>query len=314
MSEHPAISVRGLTRRFGDVLAVDDLSFDVRPGRVTGFLGPNGAGKTTTLRMILGLTRPDRGTATVGGRPYASIARPARVVGAVLEASTFHPGRTGLGHLRLFAPAAGASVARCHELLALVGLTEAAERRVGGYSLGMRQRLGLATALLGDPDVFILDEPTNGLDPAGIAWLRTFLRSLAAQGRTVLVSSHVLAEVQQSVDDVVIVAGGRLAHASSLAELEARTVPRVHVASPDTDGLARLVAAHGWTQEPAGTAPSRPGHVHLVGVGAAEVGAAAHAAGLELHELHGESPGLEDVFLDLVTPAARPTTTDGSPS
>ena len=300
MTPGTPITVRGLTRRFGQVLAVDDLSFDVAPGRVTGFLGPNGAGKTTTLRMILGLARPDAGTASIGGRAYTEIPQPAREVGAVLEASSFHPGRTAIQHLLLFAPAAGASRARCDELLGLVGLTEAADRRVGGFSLGMRQRLGLATALLGDPQVLILDEPTNGLDPGGIAWLRSFLRGFAADGRTVLVSSHVLSEVQQSVDDVVVIARGRMVHASPLAALADLATPAVHVTSPDPAGLARLVAAHGWTATPTAPPDETRTSVTLVGTTTSAVGAAAHAAHLELHELRGESPGLEDVFLSLV--------------
>jgi len=315
MTPGTPITVHGLTRRFGQVLAVDDLSFDVAPGRVTGFLGPNGAGKTTTLRMILGLARPDAGTATIGGRAYADIPQPAREVGAVLEASSFHPGRTAIQHLLLFAPAAGASRARCDELLGLVGLTEAAGRRVGGFSLGMRQRLGLATALLGDPQVLILDEPTNGLDPGGIAWLRSFLRGFAADGRTVLVSSHVLSEVQQSVDDVVVIARGRMVHASPLAALADLATPAVHVTSPDAAGLARLVAAHGWTATPTAPADETRASITLVGTTTSAVGAAAHAAHLELHELRGESPGLEDVFLSLVGEApplqrhaAAPTT------
>ncbi|PFG37654.1 ABC-2 type transport system ATP-binding protein [Flavimobilis soli] len=315
MTPGTPITVRGLTRRFGQVLAVDDLSFDVAPGRVTGFLGPNGAGKTTTLRMILGLARPDAGTATIGGRAYVDIPQPTREVGAVLEASSFHPGRTAIQHLLLFAPAAGATRARCDELLALVGLTDAAERRVGGFSLGMRQRLGLATALLGDPQVLILDEPTNGLDPGGIAWLRSFLRGFAADGRTVLVSSHVLSEVQQSVDDVVVLAHGRMVHASPLSELAALATPAVHVTSPDASGLARLVATHGWAVAPGAPADGSRTSVALLGTTTGVVGAAAHAANLELHELRGETPGLEDVFLSLVGEApplqrhaAEPTT------
>src|SRR5215218_2474943 len=215
------VQAQGLTKRYGGRAAVDDLSFTVRPGRVTGFLGPNGAGKTTTLRMLLGLVRPTAGAATIGGRRYVELPQPLRSVGAVLEASNFHPGRSGRDHLRILAPSAAASAGRVEEVLHLVGLDQSAHRRAGGYSLGMRQRLGLAAALLGDPRVLVLDEPANGLDPEGIRWLRGYLRTLAAQGRTVVVSSHVLSEVQQTVDDVVIIANGRLVHSSSLAELEA---------------------------------------------------------------------------------------------
>src|SRR5665811_1940819 len=199
-----------LSKNFGHVHAVDDLSFTVHPGRVTGFLGPNGAGKTTTLRILLGLVSATAGTATIGGSTYGHFVRPMRSVGAALEAANIHPGRSALDHLRVYAPQAGVSDARCREVLDLVGLGPVARRRVGGFSLGMRQRLALATTLLGDPPVLLLDEPANGLDPEGIAWLRVLLRHLASEGRTVLVSSHVLSEVEQTVDDVVIIAKGRL--------------------------------------------------------------------------------------------------------
>ncbi|HEY7143357.1 MAG TPA: ATP-binding cassette domain-containing protein [Streptosporangiaceae bacterium] len=217
----PAIQARGLTKRFGPVLAVDQLSFDIEPGTVTGFLGPNGAGKTTTLRMLLGLVRPDAGSAVINGQRYASLDAPLHRVGAVLESSGCHPGRTARAHLRIQAMAGQASRSRIDEVLELTELTEAAGRRVGGYSLGMRQRLGLATALLTEPDVLILDEPANGLDPEGVRWLRDLLRGLAAAGRTVLVSSHILAEVAQTVDSVVIISQGRLAAQAPLAELTA---------------------------------------------------------------------------------------------
>ncbi|HEU5109594.1 MAG TPA: ATP-binding cassette domain-containing protein [Micromonosporaceae bacterium] len=213
------ISVRALSKRFGAVAAVEDLTFDVPPGRVTGFLGPNGAGKTTTLRMLLGLVRPTAGEALIGGRPYRDLAEPRRTVGAVLEATGFHPGRRGRDHLRGAAVAAGLPPTRVDEVLDQVGLTGDGHRRVRRYSLGMRQRLGLATALLGDPRVLVLDEPGNGLDPAGMAWLRDLLRQQAAAGRTVVVSSHVLSEVAQTVDHVVIVHRGRLRFDGPLAAL-----------------------------------------------------------------------------------------------
>src|SRR5690606_29652604 len=197
-----AIQATNLTKRYGKTTAVDDLSFSVRPGEVTGFLGPNGAGKTTTLRMLLGLVKPTSGTATIGGTPYRDLARPLATVGTALEASSFHPGRTARNHLAVYASAAGIPQSRVDAVLAQVGLDQYGDRRVGGYSLGMRQRLGLAFALLGDPQVLVLDEPVNGLDPEGIRWIRNFLRSLAAEGRTVLISSHLLSEVQQSVDRV----------------------------------------------------------------------------------------------------------------
>jgi len=215
----PLICVQGLTKRFGEVRAVEDLTFDVAAGRITGFLGPNGAGKTTTLRMLLGLIRPTAGSALIDGRPYRELPRPRRVVGAVLDASGFHPGRSGRDHLRVLAGTTGVPLARVDVVLDQVSLTADAGRRVQGYSLGMRQRLGLASALLGDPRVLILDEPANGLDPAGVAWLRTFLRGLAVDGRTVLVSSHALAEIAQTVDDVVIISSGSLQYSGPLAGL-----------------------------------------------------------------------------------------------
>ncbi|MDT0164673.1 ABC transporter ATP-binding protein [Actinotalea sp. AC32] len=291
------IAVHGLTKTFGPVRAVDDLTFEVRPGRVTGFLGPNGAGKTTTLRALLGLVRPTAGTATIGGRRYTEIPRPQRVVGAALEAASFHPGRTARDHLRVYAPQVGVDDARCDEVLGLVGLSDVAGRRVGGYSLGMRQRLGLATTLLGDPRVLVLDEPANGLDPEGIRWLRDLLRFLAGEGRTVLVSSHVLSEVQQTVDDVVIIARGRLVHASSLAGLAALERTGTRLRSPDADALDKVAGR--W-----GPAVRRlaPGTVEVDGVEPAEAGRAAFDAGLELHELASLSVGLEEIFLRLTAP------------
>jgi ABC-2 type transport system ATP-binding protein len=213
------ITVAGLTKRYGPVTAVDGLTFRVEPGQVTGFLGPNGAGKTTTLRMLLGLVTPTGGSALIGGRRYADLREPRRAVGAVLEATGFHPGRTGRDHLRVLAEAGGIAAERVAAVLGQAGLESAADRRVRGYSLGMRQRLGLAAALLGDPGVLILDEPANGLDPAGMAELRDVLRALAADGRTILMSSHVLSEVAQTVDRVIIIAGGTLRFAGPLGEL-----------------------------------------------------------------------------------------------
>jgi ABC-2 type transport system ATP-binding protein len=288
------IEVDRLSKSFGPVRAVDALSFSVRPGAVTGFLGPNGAGKTTTLRMLLGLVTPDSGSATIGGRRYRDIPHPAHEVGAALELSGFHPGRSARDHLRVLAPQVGVGDRRCDEVLATVGLSGAARRRVGGYSLGMRQRLALAAALLGDPQVLVLDEPANGLDPQGIVWLREFLRHLAhRQGRTVLVSSHVLGEVQETVDDVVVVAGGRLVSASPLHELIAAAAPRVRVAGPNRPGLEAALARAGWVV-------SADGDVLLVsGADPGAVGRVAFAAGLELHELTAERPDLESVFLRL---------------
>jgi len=215
------ITITGLTKRFGTIEAVDDLTFDVPAGQVTGFLGPNGAGKTTTLRMLLGLVAPTAGEALIGGRRYQDLDAPRRVVGAAVEAMAAHPGRRARDHLWVLANAAGAAPERVDEVLDMVGLTEAQDRRVGGFSLGMRQRLGLASALLGDPQYLVLDEPANGLDPAGMAWLRGLLRRLAGEGRTVLVSSHVLSEIAQTADHVVIINRGHLRYAGPLADLDA---------------------------------------------------------------------------------------------
>jgi ABC-2 type transport system ATP-binding protein len=215
------IEAASLSKRYGAVLAVDQLSFTVDPGQVVGFLGPNGAGKTTTLRMLLGLVQPDQGGATIGGRRYSELPAPAHQVGAVLEAASFHPGRTARNHLRIQALAAQADSARIEDMLDLVDLGYAAGRRVGGFSLGMRQRLGIATALLADPEVLILDEPTNGLDPEGVRWLRDLLRGMAADGTAVLISSHILAEVAQSVDSVIIVNHGRMVTQAPIGKLTA---------------------------------------------------------------------------------------------
>ncbi|RBY81962.1 ABC transporter ATP-binding protein [Geodermatophilus sp. TF02-6] len=290
------VEVRGLTKTFGAVRAVDDLSFTVEPGSITGFLGPNGAGKTTTLRMALGLLRPDSGTATFGGRPYASLPDPLRLVGAVLE-TAFHPARSGRNHLRVYCRAAGLPVRRADEVLVQVGLGDAGRRRAGGYSLGMRQRLALATALLGDPAVLVLDEPANGLDPEGIQWLRGFLRHLAhEEGRTVLVSSHLLAEVEQTADRVVIVGAGRLVREGSIAQLRAGAdgAGTVLVRSPEAARLAGLLAADGRTV-------GREGDdgLTVTGLSTAEVGRQAFAAGVELHELRSRTSGLEEIYFRL---------------
>lgn len=294
--EAGVVAVAGLAKSFGAVHAVTDLSFTVQPGRVTGFLGPNGAGKTTTLRLLLGLATPDAGAATIGGRRYSEWTRPWQRVGAALEASSFHPGRTARDHLRVYAPQVGVNDLRCDEVLAIVGLSDAARRRVGGFSTGMRQRLALAATLLGDPQVLLLDEPANGLDPEGIAWLRRFLRHLAGQGRTILVSSHVLSEVEQTVDDVVIIARGRLVHASSLDALAALARPAVRITSPDAAGLAALVTDLGW--DPVARFDS-PTTALLYDRQCAEVGAAAFARGLPLHELSPAGTSLEAVFLKM---------------
>ena len=240
-----AIEVHGLTKRFGAVLAVDQLSFTADAGRVVGFLGPNGAGKTTTLRMLLGLVNPTQGTATVNGSRYVELGDPVHTVGAVLDGGMLHPGRTGRNHLRALAKAVGIGDARVEELLELVALKDAGNRRAGGYSLGMRQRLGLAAALLGDPKVLVLDEPANGLDPQGIRWLRDFLRGLASEGRAILVSSHVLAEVAQTADDVVVIARGRSVAQAPLAEIMAMGGGGMRVRGPDVARLAELLEGQG---------------------------------------------------------------------
>jgi ABC-2 type transport system ATP-binding protein len=290
------ITIEGLTKRFGEVVAVDDLSFEVDQGTVVGFLGPNGAGKTTTLRMLLGLVTPTAGSARIDGRAYRALADPIRHVGAVLEASSFHPGRSARNHLRVVATAAGLPLARADAVLDQVGLTHAARRRVGGFSLGMRQRLGLATALLGDPQVLILDEPANGLDPEGVHWLRGMLRHLADQGRTVLVSSHVLAEVAQTVDQVVIIARGRLVTQSTLAALTARTEQLVRVRTPQAQDLQPLLAAQGIQAD-------LDGGDQLIAVGTTTevVGGAAAAAGIVIYEMRAERSNLEEVFLQLTS-------------
>ena len=286
------IDVVGLTKRFGTVLALDDLSFSVRPGVVTGFLGPNGAGKTTTLRCLLGLVSPTAGTVTIDGRAYRDIHDPLRTVGAALEAASFHPGRSARAHREVMALAGGLPTARVGEVLTLVGMTEFADRRVGGYSLGMRQRLALAQALLGDPPVLVLDEPANGLDPAGIAWLRHFLRALAGEGRTVVISSHVLSEVQQTVDDVVVIARGRLVRQGSLADLEGGPAA-VLVRTPTPALLRDALASYAVTEV--------DGRLRVEGGTTDEVGHLAHAAGVELHELTAEASDLEKVFLRMTS-------------
>lgn len=295
------IVVSGLTKRYRNVTAVDNLSFTVETGRVTGFLGPNGAGKTTTLRMMLNLVAPTAGHATIGGQRYADLTEPLRHVGAVLEASSAHKGRSGINHLRVICAAAGFPAARAQEALELVGLAPAAKRKFKGYSLGMRQRLGIAAAMLGDPKVLILDEPANGLDPEGIRWMRDLLKSFAAQGRTVLVSSHLLGEMQLLADDVVIIAAGRLVRHGPVAEVMASMsgAAMVRVRTPHGDRLAPALTAAGATVT---TAPD--GALLVTGVEAPVVGRTALAEGVELHELSTERPDLERVFLELTSAKA----------
>jgi ABC-2 type transport system ATP-binding protein len=292
----PVVVAEGLTKRFGDLTAVDDLSFALEAGTITGFLGPNGAGKTTTLRMLLGLAAPTSGRAFVFDRPYAQLERPALRVGAVLEATDFHPGRSGRNHLLTLSRAVGLPDARVDEALRLVDLEAAADRRVKGYSLGMRQRLGLAAALLGDPELLVLDEPANGLDPEGVRWLRTFLRTFASGGRTVFVSSHVLAEVAQTVDQVLIINRGRLVIESPLDQLTARVGGSVRVRTPSPAELARALQTAGIESSSAGD-----GTLFVRGATADRVGDVAFEAGLRLHELAGETSSLEEIFLELTS-------------
>jgi ABC-2 type transport system ATP-binding protein len=292
------VEAESLAKRFGAVSAVTDLSFALEAGTITGFLGPNGAGKTTTLRMILGLVAPSGGRALVFGHPYGELPRAALRIGAVLEATDFHPGRSGRDHLRMLGQAAGVRDSRADEVLRLVELGEAARRLVQGYSLGMRQRLGLAVALLGDPELLILDEPANGLDPEGVRWLRDFLRRLASEGRTVLISSHVLAEIAQTADRVLIISRGQLVLSSSLAELTARAGGAVRVRSGDP---RRLTAA---LREQALQVMTGTGQALLVqGASSERIGEIAFAAGVPVHELVSDAGFLEDVFLELTSQA-----------
>ena len=309
MREGLRIDVVGLTKMFGTFKAVDDLTFRVDPGVVTGFLGPNGAGKTTTLRCLLGLVAPTAGSATIGGKPYRDLSDPLGTVGAALEASSFHPGRSAKAHLEVMALGAGIEPARATEMLAQVGLAEVADKRVGGFSLGMRQRLGLAAALLGDPDVLILDEPANGLDPAGIAWLRTFLRALAAERRTVLVSSHVLSEVQQTVEDVVVLSRGRLIKQGKLADLDSG--PRgVLVRTPEPEKLLDALATTALSTD----GRTEAGQIRVVGGTTEQVGHTAFAHGIELHELVAEASDLEKTFLDMTEGGRDGALTEGVPA
>ncbi len=286
------IVVAGLSKQFKNVRAVDNLSFTVEPGTVTGFLGPNGAGKTTTLRMLLGLVAPSAGIATIGGQIYHDLQSPLRVVGASLEASSFHLARTGRNHLRILCAAADIPVYRADQVLEMVGMTPAAHRKVKTYSMGMKQRLALATAMLADPQVLLLDEPTNGLDPEGIRWIRGFLRGLANQGRTILVSSHLLAEVAQTVDDVVIIAQGRSIRQGKVADLVAESRVSAKVRTQHIDQLMQALGA-------AQVRRTGPDELYVDGKDSKEVGRIAHQAGIELDELTTVRADLEEIFLQL---------------
>ena len=302
-----AIALNGLTKSFRGVLAVDEVSAVALPGQVTALLGPNGAGKTTTLRMLLGLVAPDRGTATFDGRRYDELPGPVRQVGAVLEASGYHPGRTALDHLRVLATASGLSHDAPRRVLAETGLAADARRRVGQFSLGMRQRLGLAAAMLGDPAVLVLDEPTNGLDPPGVRWLRGYLRRLADEGRTVLLSSHALSEVELTADHVLVLAHGRLLRSSTLAALRAEAGVGSRVRTPDPDRLAAALDAAGHTYRPIDGGLA-------VDATPEQVGELAAQHGVVLHGLEGTAD-LEQAFFRLVEgsgPAKRLTSAEGA--
>jgi ABC-2 type transport system ATP-binding protein len=290
-----SIEVRNLTKVFGRQTAVDDVSFDIEPGKVTGFLGPNGAGKSTTLRMILGLVAPTSGEASLLGRRYAELDDPIRNVGAVLDTTQFHPQRSGRNHLRVLATAASIHAERVEKVLDLVDLRNAANKKAGTFSLGMRQRLGIAAALLGDPQVLVLDEPANGLDPAGIRWLRGVLRSFAAQGRTVFVSSHLLGEVSQIADDVIVINEGRLVTQAPVHELVSRSVTEVRVETAQPERLRDALEA-------AGIEVSIASHDELVVSASKEVvGTIVAEIGIPIFGLHQQERSLEDIFFELTT-------------
>lgn len=293
------IEVRGLTKTYGSTRAVDDLTFSVKPGIVTGFLGPNGAGKSTTMRMILGLDTPTSGTALVEGVPYHQLKQPLRTVGALLDAKWVHPNRSAKAHLQWMAAANALPMSRVDEVLRLVGLTEVAGKKAGGFSLGMSQRLGLAGALLGDPKVLLFDEPVNGLDPEGIVWIRKFMQSLAAEGRTVLVSSHLLSEMAQTAEHLIVIGRGRLIADTSVKDFVDRaSEASVRVRSPQLDALRGVLTAQGFAvHEDPGT-DHQPALL-VAGVRTDDVGALAGANGIVLHELASQHGSLEDAFMKL---------------
>jgi ABC-2 type transport system ATP-binding protein len=288
------IRVDELTKRYGRTTAVDALSFEVLPGRVTGFLGPNGAGKSTTMRAIVGLDRPSSGRAVIDGRLYRELAWPLREVGALLEADAFHPGRTAASHLLGLARANALERARVTEVLDIVGISGVANRRVGSFSTGMAQRLGIAAALLGDPGVLIFDEPINGLDPEGIRWFRQLARSLAAEGRTVFVSSHLISEMELTADRLIMIGAGRLVGELSMADLSTRATGRVTVRTPRPERLSEVLRSRGVS-----VVREADGSLSIVGARAGEIADVAAAAGIPVHELTPEQSSLEDVFFDL---------------
>jgi ABC-2 type transport system ATP-binding protein len=303
--EDAMIEVRDLTKRFGDKVAVDHLSFTVEPGRVTGFLGPNGAGKSTTMRLILGLDRANGGTATINGLPYARLPRPLLTVGALLEARSVHTGRSARNHLLFLAQTQGLPASRVDSVLELVGLRDVAGKRTGGFSLGMGQRLGVAAAMLGDPQVLLLDEPVNGLDPEGVLWIRNLMKHLAGEGRTILVSSHLMNEMAVTADHLIVIGRGRLLAAEATDDVIARgSGQSVRVRTPDPDRLTELITADGGAATAAadGNGNGSGGHAPVLtvtGLPAARIGELAASSGVVLHELTPQLATLEDAFLEL---------------
>jgi ABC-2 type transport system ATP-binding protein len=329
------IEARGLTKRYGAKTAVDHLSFTVEPGRVTGFLGPNGAGKSTTMRLILGLDRPQSGTATINGHPYADLPTPLRVVGALLEARAMHTGRSAYNHLLFLAQSQGLPRSRVDQVLALVGLTEVARKRTGGFSLGMGQRVGIAAALLGDPQVLILDEPVNGLDPEGILWIRNLMKQLASEGRTVFVSSHLMNEMAVTADHLIVIGRGKLIADCSTEEFIERSSDKyVLVRSPDAARLSDLIAAAGGKAEPQteaeghGNGANRAAALRVTNLDAPRIGEIAAADRIVLHELTPRLASLEEAYMELTAdhveygdhspgqaaePAGQPVTAEPAP-
>jgi ABC-2 type transport system ATP-binding protein len=295
------IEARGLTKRYGDTIAVDDLSFTAQPGKITGFLGPNGAGKTTTMRMILGLDQPTAGEVTVNGKPFAQLARPMRTVGALLDAKALHGGRSAYNHLLCLAQSNNLPVTRVNQALALVGLTEVARKRAGGFSLGMGQRLGIAAALLGDPEILMFDEPVNGLDPEGILWIRNLMKALAADGRTVFVSSHLMSEMENTADHLIVIGRGRLIADCTVSEfIAANSQQTVRVRTPEPDQLARIVAVAGGSVKDDGD-----GLMVVAGLSAGRVGDLAFDSGIRLHELAPAQASLEQAFMELTASSVQ---------
>ncbi|MEU3887626.1 ABC transporter ATP-binding protein [Streptomyces sp. NPDC029041] len=303
------LTAHELTKRYGDRTVVRDLSFTVRPGTITGFLGPNGAGKSTTMRMLLGLDAPTRGHATVAGRSYAAHPAPLTEVGALLEARSVHPGRTAYHHLRALAHTHGIPSARVEQVLGLTGLTDVAHRRVKGFSLGMGQRLGIAAALLGDPATLILDEPVNGLDPEGVLWIRNLLKSLASEGRTVLVSSHLMSEMALTAEHLVIIGRGRLLADTTVTDfIRDSGAGTTKVVTPDATALARLLTAPGVD-----ITTDTPGALRVRGTNAEHIGRTAAAHGIPLYELTPGTASLEEAFMDLTRDAVEyPATLQGA--